>query len=189
MTTVIIFIFILISLLYSIHILRKYRTILGTSINRKVFENLYEGIHLYRDHNNVWHFPIFLLRRLIFASIPFMFHHVVGLQLQFFMALSLFYFTWYANNRPHIDHRLMRIEIFNQFTILMTYYVCLYFTEYNPFEDSFNTVGIFFVIIVCILIVINLIFILIKAWKQWVKYQELHRRQLLWRQYLLRYQQ
>ena len=188
-TTVIIFIFILASLAYSIHILRKYRTILGTEINRKVFENLYEGIHLYRDNRNVWYFPIFLLRRLIYASIPFTFHHIVGMQLQFFMALSLFYFTWYANNRPHQESRLMRIEIFNQFMILVTFYVCLYFTEYNPFEYSFNTVGVIFVIIICIIIVVNLGHIMIKAWRQWLKYQELHRRQLLWSQYLLRYQQ
>lgn len=47
----------------------------------KRISNLYEGIHLYKNFKNIWYMPIFMLRRLVFVSIPLTFSGCQWLQL------------------------------------------------------------------------------------------------------------
>lgn len=60
--------------------------------------------------------------------------------------------------------------------ILIITYVCILFTELNVFEESFNSVGTLYVVIVCIIILVNLGLIMQKAYSQWVLYNTLHDR-------------
>ena len=53
-----------------IWLLRKMRIFLSHDNIQRQMGNLYEGLHLYKNHMNVMYMPMFLLRRAIFVAIP-----------------------------------------------------------------------------------------------------------------------
>ena len=170
-----------------VRILYRYRLILGYDHNVKVFSNLYEGIHLYKNRTNVWYFPIFLARRLIFAAVPYIFFPFhAGLQILGWLLLSTFSLLWYAHHRAHLEFRRMWLEIFNEFMFIVVLYNLIGLSDFNFYERTYHDLSLLFIILVCIIIVVNISQILLYEWKRWRDYRELLKRQQQWRDYLER---
>ena len=51
----------------------KLRPILDLQKEKAKYSNFYEGIHIWKDRDNVWYFRSFMVRRILFAAIPAVF--------------------------------------------------------------------------------------------------------------------
>lgn len=56
--------------LFTTYMLTVNRNELAEFYVKKRISNLYQDIHLYRSPFNIWYYPIFLLRRILFVVIP-----------------------------------------------------------------------------------------------------------------------
>jgi hypothetical protein len=128
----------------------------------KRISNLYEGIHLYKNFKNIWYMPIFMLRRLVFVSIPLTFSGYQWLQLQFLITLNFIYFVWYVDLSPHGDRTRVRLEIFNECCIMIIVYHMITFSEFNLDPETMFMMGYSYIGFVLILVVGNITFLVEK---------------------------
>jgi len=98
------------------------------------FEYIYEGVHNHRSKWSKYYWPISLYRRIIFIAIPTIFYRYPFIQLMSLIFLSTLYMIAYAGIRPHWDNRRTRLEIYNEFMIMIFNYHMVIFSDYctNP---------------------------------------------------------
>jgi len=132
-----------------------------TSIKDKV-KNLYSGIHLFRDTRNLYYYPIFLMRRLVFVATPTVLHLYPFAQLQLLVFLSTAYIWFYASARPHEDRNRVRLEIFNECLIMILNYHMMLFSGFNMKKDLGFYLGYSAVTVAAIMIFANLGYMLNK---------------------------
>lgn len=139
-----------------IYLLQVNREQLAAPYVSKRISNLYLGIHIYRDSINIWYYPVFMLRRVIFVAIPTVLVDWAFLQIQLLVFLSSLYVMFYAGLRPHEDPRRVRLEIFNECMLMLLNYHFVIFSNFNLDNESKYTMGKVYLVIVALTIFVNI---------------------------------
>jgi magnesium-transporting ATPase (P-type) len=77
--------------------------------------------------------------------------------------LSTFYLIWYAGVKPHIDKRRIKIEVFNEFMIMIFIYHLLLFTDYCINNAMQFAMGYSFVCGLVVIVFFNLALMIVKT--------------------------
>lgn len=117
--------FFIIPLLYCLQ--KKLET---PSVEERISE-LYEGVRT-ESKAALLYSSTFIIRRLAFASILVNLSGYPAFQIIAFFNLSVLLCAYIVGVRPFANPALNRIEIFNEFCILLTAYHLVLFTDYVP---------------------------------------------------------
>lgn len=158
--TVLFFLLIFLIPLMSIRIILLNREQLEEPFVAKKISNLVQGIHLYRERQNVWYFPIFLLRRLIFIAIPTLWYFWAFFQIQILMSLTTIYVIAYGAYRPHREPGRRRLEMFNESMTMVLVYHLVIFSRFVTDERAQYKMGNTYLCTIAFIIVINVINVL-----------------------------
>lgn len=114
-----------------------------------------------RDSDNYswFYFPSFLIRRIVYISIPMIINHK-AFQIMSLITLNLVSLSIYAAYRPHRLRSVYNGELINEVFVLVLSHHLLCFTELVPSIDVHFHLAISYAMIVGILIIINLGYIL-----------------------------
>ncbi len=82
----------------------------------------------------------FIGRRLIYAFIVVILKDYQALQILFFFLQSMVVFMYIIYAKPFEDSALNKIEIFNEFCILVTTYHLICFTDFIPNEAEYDEI-------------------------------------------------
>ena len=88
--------------------------------------NMYKDIKL-TENNQIYYFPVFLVRRLLYAFIPVLLSRYPYMKLHIFSLFSLFYIIFYASTNPHDTEKRFRIELTNEALLMVIVYHFLSF--------------------------------------------------------------
>jgi len=100
--------------------------------------------------------PITFFRRIVFVSIPMVLMYP-WMQMQVLLFLQPWYICLYANLRPHDTQGRRRIEIFNEWVILMIAYNMALFTPFVTSVDTqFDVYGNTFLGLIGLLVLVNI---------------------------------
>lgn len=77
------------------------------------------------------YYPLFLLRRVIFVSIPTFLYLWPAHQIQLLIVLTSHYIVAYVHSQPHWDSKRVKVEVFNELMILLACYHIVCFSELN----------------------------------------------------------
>ena len=92
---------------------------------------IWKGSNYKKDWINGLVKPIMLIRRVLFIALPFTFNGYVYFQCQFLLFINLFYTMYYAAYRPEaIGNGKFRMELINEFLIIVISYVMMTFTHF-----------------------------------------------------------
>ena len=104
------------------YVIRNNREQLGAHFVFRKISNLYQDIHIYRDSVNVWYYPVFMARRIIFVVIPTFLFALPSLEIQILLLGSSLYVIFYAGIKPHNTMNRVKLEIFNESMIMVIQY-------------------------------------------------------------------
>lgn len=137
----------------------KHREVLDTPEVRARIGNWYAGIKVSGDGEggNRWAFlfyPFFILKRLLFVMLPFIFMGLEAQQLQCLLLCDIFYLIFYLKLNPHIERTMRRMELVNECLQLVVYYHMVLFSSFDTnaaakFEFGYS----FLVCLMCIMLV------------------------------------
>ena len=94
------------------------------------YSNMYADVHITRHKFSILYQPIFLVRRILFVVVPCLLIEYPAIQLQIYSFLTSLYIIFMINIDPHIDVVKRRVEIFNEFVILIVSYHLFTFTNF-----------------------------------------------------------
>jgi len=94
------------------------------------FSNMYADVHLKRSRFTIVYQPLFLFRRILFVAIPCTLVGYASIQIQLYSLFTSFYIIFIINIDPHIERIKRRVEIFNEFVILIVGYHLFTFTNF-----------------------------------------------------------
>ena len=155
----------------------KLRPILDLPKEKAKISNFYEGIHIWRDRDNVWYFRSFMIRRILFAAIPALFPEMSFLQVQLILVLNFWACMWYSNLQPHSGHFRTRLEMFNELMLLAITYHLPLMTDFNLSERLNINVGYSLCGFTTVIILVHLVFIIKHEF-----YRVHNQKMLLWKQ-------
>ena len=87
-------------------------------VKRKIY-NLYAEVHLFRNPFNIYYYPIFMLRRIIFVILPTFLFNFTFLQIQLLIFLTSFYVMYYSGTKPHAESRRVGLELYNEIMVML----------------------------------------------------------------------
>jgi hypothetical protein len=97
----------------------------------KRISNFYADIKLTRRmDSHLAYYTIFLIRRIIFVSIPTFMYKYPFYQVQILIFLTSLYIIFYAGSKPHIYKSRRWIEVFNEVWVMMMNYHLIIFTDF-----------------------------------------------------------
>lgn len=130
---------------------------------RAKYQNLYVDIHSFKNSWTRFYLPVSMVRRILFVLIPSLLHQYPFMQLQLLILLSICYIIWYAGVKPHIDKRRIRIEMFNEFMIIIFIYHLLLFTDFCLNNKMQFSMGYSFVSSMLLIVFANLALMVIQT--------------------------
>jgi hypothetical protein len=142
--------------------LYKNKHLMNTTRFKSKWENLYQDIHLTRSKSNVYFFPLFIVRRVVFVLIPSVLNFYPWAQIQFAILVQQLYVIFYQNTRPHIMRLRLRLEIFNEMIVMACFYHNFLFTGYcsqNTKGDDENFkffMGYSYIGIIALCVIVNI---------------------------------
>lgn len=119
------------------------------------YSNLICKIHLYRSQMNVFFYPIFLSRRVLYALMAYGIAHHPYLQIQLITLTSTLYMIFYASNKPHVLPIRHFQEMMNEVFVMIALYHLFVFTPFNQDEASKFNGGFSFAVFIIIMISFN----------------------------------
>ena len=133
-------------------------------VKRKI-DTFYTDIHLFRDRSNIYYYPIFMLRRIIFVALPTFLFDYTFLQIQLLLFLTSIYVMHYAGTKPHSVNRRVLLELYNEIMIMLqNYHMCI-FSRFNQNDYSKYLMGNSYIIIFGCTIIVNLTYIFYKNYE------------------------
>ena len=120
---------------------------------------MYTGVSLTRSDWGIYYYPIFMLKRMMFVFVPMVFPGQAYFQIQIVIFVPSLYIIFYGGQRPHVNPRVQRVEMFNEFVFMGLLYHLLTFTLFNLDAQSKFTMGYSFLAMLGLLIVVNLMVI------------------------------
>jgi len=120
-------------------VLKVYRKDLNKPNIKAKVSGFYANIDLNRNPENIFHYPVYLVRRFIFVHIAFVFNGVYDysyIAIQSLIVLNMLSCCYYFKYRPHIGHKKQGIEMFNEVIIVILSYHMLLFTDFIPMQDK-----------------------------------------------------
>jgi len=150
--------------------LQKYRGLLAELVElkqRQRIGTLYTGIHLFRGRTNLYFFPLFLTRRIVFVLIPSLMYAFPVFQLQLLLFTTLGYMAFYTSTRPHKDHSRVKQETFNDWMILVACYHMLTFSGFSLDPYATFSMGYSYVTFSVLTVSVNLCFVGFEIFGKW----------------------
>lgn len=120
------------------------------------------GINHKRQGSRIYYWPMFMLRRVMFVTVPILMFAFPILQLQFLCFFTSLYIIVVVYIRPHTDNNVLRLEIFNEVMLMMSCYHMFCFTEFNVDDLMKYSMGHSYVFFVTITFFINVINMIVK---------------------------
>ena len=103
---------------------------LGLGETKSKYGVMYTGIKYWRDDLCVYYWPIFLFRRILFATIPALLCLFPCLQLQLLCLMTTFYIEVIFSIRPQILGTDRRLETFNEIMTMLSCYHMFCYTNF-----------------------------------------------------------
>ena len=130
-----------------LYILITKKDVLGLDETKSKYEVMYTGIKYWRDDLCVYYWPIFLLRRILFATIPALLCTQPSLQLQLLCFMTTLYIKTIVSIRPQILSVDRRLETFNEIMIMFTCYHMFCFTyfvldDHQQYLMGYSMIGV-----------------------------------------------
>ena len=119
------------------------------------FGKLTQGIHLTRLYSNIYYFPNFLVRRLIFIMIPIFTFNYPTQGLQLWLLMTVFYLIYFDGSTRFILRRDNVIYNINDFFGLVQIYHYMCFTDFNRDKMKQFELGFTMVISMALMMAIN----------------------------------
>lgn len=123
---------------------------------------MYADVHVTRNRFSILYQPIFLFRRITFVAIPCLLINFPALQLQIYTFMTSLYIIFLVNIDPHLDVVKKRIEIFNEFIILIISYHLFTFTNFVLDVDTQFQMGYSLVSFISLTFMSNIIKMVVK---------------------------
>ena len=140
-------------------LLKRNRDRLETKEFEDKFINLYANVHLKRSSWAIFYLPVFLTRRCLHFLLPVIIYFYPYFQLQLSLLLAVFYLIWYGSVKPHNTRFTVRLELFNEFCVIMMLYHMFLFTNFNLSETLKYYMGYTCVGTIALMLVVNVSFL------------------------------
>lgn len=134
---------------------------------RARISNLYSDIHLTRNQQTVWYYPVFMLRRVIFVAIPTFVYFIPTIQLQVLVFATSTYIMYYSGVRPHTDWKRFKLELFNEIVIMVMCYHLMLFTYFVVDDSTQFVMGYSYVFFLALVFVVNIGQMVAKQVEKW----------------------
>ena len=120
----------------SLAYMAKHRKVLDTPEMRAKIGNWYAGIKVSGDGEGVnkWtflYYPFFILKRLLFVMLPFIFMGLEAQQIQCLLLFDIFYLIFYVKLNPHLERSMRNMELANEALQLLVYYHMVLFSSFD----------------------------------------------------------
>jgi len=107
---------------------------------------------------NLFYYPMYLFRRLLFVLIPTVLISHPAIQLQCLTFLNLFHMMFYAGNWPHASKQKCIMEMINEYCVMILTYHMFTFTAFVGDIEAQFLMGYSFVLVLCFILGVNVLF-------------------------------
>jgi hypothetical protein len=140
----------------------------------KRISNFYTDIKLNRRRDvHLAYYTIFLIRRIIFVSIPTFFYMFPFYQVQILIFLTSLYIIFYAGSKPHIYKSRRWIEVFNEVWIMMMNYHLIAFSDFNRSNLTQYLAGYSYIFNIGFIVAVNLVVMIYKMIQKFIRLRKL----------------
>ena len=127
---------------------------------RSKIGSFYDGININKSMMSIYYYPMFLMRRLLFVLLPIIFEGVEWHQIQSLIFVNLFFTMYYYNVQPHLEPNRRRVEMFNEFMVVILSYHLMTFTHFlNDVATQFM-MGYSFIFALCLVLFLNVAYMI-----------------------------
>lgn len=136
-------------------------------VTKDAIGSAYVQINTSRSPYNIYHYPVYLIRRLIFVHIVVIFG-AKSFSVQALVTLNIVTCAYYWAFRPHIARSKQRIEMLNEVMIVLLSYFMFFFSDAIDQDHKVTQykVGYYFVFGLSAILISNILFMVMNLIKR-----------------------